>query len=133
MEFSLTVVADGGVVNPRRRGPLNANPEAAVSLNDAWPEITFRCADARGETNAHIGVFIDDNTVPWIVLDRRVDDKPDRRIAAMFAGSPMRIPAAVNRRPCASIVHCTSRYCAPSAIRMPISQVRCATVYATTP
>ena len=59
---------------------------------------------------------------------RRFSPRPEFRLKVAQS-----IGAAVSRNPRPSTIHNTSARCAPIAIRTPISRVRCATVYATTP
>src|SRR5262245_38790608 len=61
-------------------------------------------------------------------------NRPDTtRAAASASGRPTAIPAASITSVCRRINHRTDLAVAPSAIRIPISPVRCATVYAITP
>ena len=53
--------------------------------------------------------------------------------AAMAAGRPMSSPRPTCRKAPRSTISCTWARLAPSAMRMPISLVRCATAYAVTP
>jgi hypothetical protein len=55
------------------------------------------------------------------------------RVSPTAHTMPAAMPATASAAPWRTTSCSTSRRCAPSAIRMPISRVRCATAYAITP
>src|SRR5438128_1640144 len=67
-----------------------------------------------------------------VVLTRYTSDA-STRVPARAPARPTATPASARRRPDPTTIRCTSDESAPSAIRMPISRVRCATEYAVTP
>ena len=58
---------------------------------------------------------------------------PIERVNAHAAANPIAIPATTSSTPCLQTSRRISRRCAPRAARMPISRVRCAAAYETTP
>src|SRR5216684_2509156 len=57
----------------------------------------------------------------------------NRRVSANAARIPTPTPARANRKPSPTTIRKTSSGCAPSVTRIPISLVRCVTVYDMTP
>src|SRR5712664_1929753 len=55
------------------------------------------------------------------------NSEPSRRASASEAGAPRAIATSASRAPCATTIRCTLREPAPSAMRTPISCVRCVT------
>ena len=55
------------------------------------------------------------------------------RVDAAAAARPTATPTSSTRAPCPTTIRWTRRACAPSAMRTPISRVRSATMYDSTP